>query len=141
MRVFVLRHAKSDWHAGAPDFERPLNDRGRRESLRMADHVRDNAIRPAVVLCSPATRARETLALVSVACDDVRVVDALYGAEADAIRQVVAAVDSSSVMVIGHNPGLSEFVGTDLPTCTLATLDFDGGSVTLVDVVSAKDLA
>ncbi len=106
----------------------------------MADHVRDTALRPDVVLCSPAARARETLALVAVACDDVRVGDALYGAEADEIRDVIAAAGASSVMVVGHNPGLSDFVGIDLPTCTLATVDFDGESVTLVDVVSAKDL-
>lgn len=140
MRVFVLRHAKSDWDAGASDFERPLNDRGRREALRMADHVRENGIRPDVVVCSPAARARETLAVVAVACDDVRVVDALYGAEADDIRDVIAAIDASSVMVVGHDPGLSDFVGTELKTCTLATVDLDGNSVTLVDVVSGKDL-
>ena len=37
MKLWLIRHAKYDWHSGAAtDFERPLNERGERDGPRMA---------------------------------------------------------------------------------------------------------
>jgi phosphohistidine phosphatase len=79
----------------------------------MAEHLASEAIRPALVLCSSARRARETLdALASAMGDevDVRVEDDLYGADAEELLQRLRRVtdDVESCMLIGHNPALHE---------------------------------
>ena len=109
----------------------------------MAEHLVSHEVRPALVLCSSARRARETLdALASAMGDqvDVQVEDALYGADAEdllgRLRDVPDAVDSC--LLIGHDPavhvlavGLAGDGGEDalrqlrlkFPTGALATLD------------------
>lgn len=79
----------------------------------MADHFRRAAIRPQLVLCSSAARARQTLAPISEAvhlADRTRVEDGLYAATAGELLSRVRTVDRqvASVLLIGHNPGLQD---------------------------------
>lgn len=127
--LYLLRHAKSDWGEALNDFDRPLAPRGVRDAGRMAHHFQKQQIRPDVVLCSTARRARETLALLGVTDrdGDVRFVDELYGAEPTDVLAVVRKMPNhaKSVMVVGHNPTLSDLAGEDLPTLGLATIKID----------------
>jgi phosphohistidine phosphatase len=135
--LYVLRHAKSsrsDPTLADPD--RPLAPRGRRESARLAAHLQRERIDPALVLCSSARRARETLAALLPALEgeaELRLEDGLYAAEAGALLERLHAVPAllPSVLLIGHNPGLHELLlhllGPErapqrLPTAALATL-------------------
>ena len=60
--LYVLRHAKSDWGVeGLRDFDRPLNHRGRKAAKAVGSEMADRGIRPDLVICSPAVRAKETL--------------------------------------------------------------------------------
>jgi phosphohistidine phosphatase len=137
--LHLLRHAKSSWaDPGQADRDRPLAPRGRRAARRVAALLEGRAVD--LVLCSPAARTTETLALVRPALGDgtqVLVEEELYGAGA---RQLLARLRllperTSSVLVVGHNPGLQELVvllarDGDLrqrarehfPTAALATL-------------------
>ena len=65
MRLLTLiRHAKSSWdYPGLTDFERPLNDRGRRDAPRMAQRLGRSCKPPLLLLSSPATRAVTTARL------------------------------------------------------------------------------
>jgi phosphohistidine phosphatase len=113
-RLYILRHAKSSWDdAELADHERPLAPRGEQAAARIAEHVRSEEIAPALVLCSTALRARQTLAtLLPVLGGDteIRLEEALYGAGLDdvlaRVREVPEAVPS--VLLIGHNPTLHE---------------------------------
>jgi phosphohistidine phosphatase len=112
--LFLLRHAKSSWDDPTlDDHDRPLAPRGRRAAKRIADHFRSEPVRPALVLCSSARRACETLAELKPALGDqakVLVTDDLYGADADEILNRLREVgqDIASVMIVGHNPGLHD---------------------------------
>src|SRR5436309_2529349 len=60
--LYLLRHAKSSWKdPGLDDHDRPLNKRGRQAAKIMATYLRRSEITPDVVICSTATRAKETL--------------------------------------------------------------------------------
>ena len=60
--LILMRHAKSDWgHAGLADHDRPLNARGTRDAPRMGAWLRGKGHLPDEVLCSTATRTRQTL--------------------------------------------------------------------------------
>ena len=75
--------------------------------------MQDNEIRPALVLCSPARRAQDTLAIVrpGLGADiEVSTDDAIYTFDADDLLERLQSVPSSvdSVMVVGHNPALHD---------------------------------
>jgi phosphohistidine phosphatase len=165
--VVLLRHGKSSWSDSAlADIDRPLAPRGERASRKLAKYIRRKRIQPALVLCSPARRTRQTLKAVEaslVKSCAVEVVPQLYGASAEELLEQLRALPESvsSVMLIGHNPGLHDLAlvlasrGADLPqlerkfpTGALATLAVCGegwkalgpGAAELVDYVVPKQL-
>jgi phosphohistidine phosphatase len=164
-RLFLLRHAKSSWdEPGLADHDRPLAKRGRRASKTIGEHMRVEGIAPALVLCSPSERTRETLKSIDLPAEvEVRVEPELYAASAGELLAVLNRVpdEIGSAMLIGHNPGLQDLalqlagdgaetprVRHKFPTAALATLDFDGrwrelapGVCELVGFVKPKDLA
>ena len=165
-RLYLLRHAKSSWKdASLPDRDRPLAGRGRRASKAIARHLREEDIKPDLVLCSSARRARETLDRLEKAlgASTVQVEDDLYAASATQLLDRVRSVPDSveSVMLIGHNPGLQELalglarasatvdeLAAKYPTAALATLELsasswrelDDGAADLVALVRPRDL-
>lgn len=109
--LYLLRHAKSSWSDPTlADHERPLAPRGLRDAKRIAKHLRGLEVRPALVLCSSATRTRETFELVQPALGDapVQIEEELYAASSDALLERVRALpdEVGSLLLIGHNPGL-----------------------------------
>lgn len=108
----LLRHAKSDWgQSDKRDFDRGVNDRGRRGARLIGAHMRDQGIRWDEILASPAERVRITLAeaLPDAVPDwDER----LYLASPDTIMDVLRGLsdDNDAALVCGHNPGLGEMV-------------------------------
>jgi phosphohistidine phosphatase len=114
-RLIVMRHAKSAWDTPAPsDHERPLSSRGRRDAPRVAKELCKRGWAPELVVSSDATRARETWQRMSDAFDEVeaRLLPELYMAGLDAVRAALGDVPptTSTVMVVGHNPGWEELV-------------------------------
>ena len=138
--LYLLRHAKSSWSDPAlADEERPLAPRGRRDAKRVCEHLERLGIAPALVLCSSARRAVQTLELLQPALGPVTPVliePELYGATAEELLGRLRALpdDVASVLLIGHNPGLQDLAlllasaGAELsrveakfPTSALAT--------------------
>lgn len=106
----LFRHAKSDWDDMAKrDFDRGLNDRGRRGAALMGDHIRKHGIKWDLILASPAVRNRETL-VSAMPGAEVEYDQRLYLASSDTILETIAdhAGDAGTVLVSGHNPGLQE---------------------------------
>jgi phosphohistidine phosphatase len=143
--LLLLRHAKSSWDDPAlDDHARPLTPRGVRAARRIAEYLQDQHIRPELVLCSSARRTEQTLEELQPALEDameVQIADELYGASSNAILRRLRTIDVvavSSVLVVGHNPGLED-LASDLagdgdpsalaqlrakfPTAALAILD------------------
>lgn len=130
--LFLLRHAKSSWKdASVPDFERPLNERGRRAAPLMGKFMRQQKLQPDLILCSPAERARQTIALVGKAAAfkaELRYDERIYAASVSRLRAVVSQIDESAskVLLVGHNPGMEELLESlagevhHMPTAALA---------------------
>ena len=144
-RLLLLRHAKSAYPAGAADIDRPLGERGRKAAPLMGAYIAREGLKPEHAMVSPARRTQETWEAVRAELDDtpMETVPSIYEASAgrilDAIRS--APAEATSLLVIGHNPGLGDLalrlVGEgpkDLqrelrekfPTAALAVLEFDG---------------
>ena len=146
LRLLVLRHAKSDWNRpGTPDFDRPLNARGKATAPLVGRHMKANGLVPRKAFCSSALRARETLAAVMVAIGadaEIRFSDALYEADPEELMGFVRANGgaASPLLVVGHNPTMRDFayallardqralaaeMSLTFPTAALAVLDTD----------------
>lgn len=119
LRLWLLRHAKSAWDdPDLDDFARPLSPRGRKACRRLARHMTERGIRPDLVLCSPATRTRQTWERLEKRLSQgpqdavkVRLEPSLYMAEPATLLALTRAIPTTcrDVLLIGHNPGLEEF--------------------------------
>ena len=131
--LHLLRHTKSDWSdTSSDDFARPLSRRGKRARKAIARHVAGWQVD--LVVCSPAARAKATAKpLLQVLGCPVRYDDTVYAADADDLLVITRGLpyDTSSVMVVGHNPSMEDFTellcGTSprYPTGALGTLELD----------------
>jgi phosphohistidine phosphatase len=142
--LLLLRHAKSDYPPGVADHDRPLAGRGIRQARLAGDWLRAHAPAVDAVLCSTATRTRETLAQTLIDAP-VQYVDGLYGARPgeviDEINRVPSRFDEQveTLLVIGHEPamsqvalglaiseesdsGVAEDIATKFPTSAIAVL-------------------
>jgi phosphohistidine phosphatase len=133
--LVVVRHAKSDWHNDLPDDERPLAPRGRREAPGIGPWVATHAGDVDLVICSTATRARETLALSGLAASEVRHDERVYAASYQDLMSVLDELPDKvgTAALVGHNPGLSDLVRVltgepvELKTSAVAVLTWRGG--------------
>jgi phosphohistidine phosphatase len=142
--LYVLRHAKSDWgDESLRDFDRPLNERGRKAAKAMGREMHERGIEPDLVLSSPAVRAKQTLERVQEgfgqdfeAVEDRRIYAAQPNTLIDLVRSAPAG--ANRLMVVGHNPGLQQLVlaltedgdlrdeaAEKYPTAALAEISFD----------------
>ena len=111
-RLYLLRHAKSSWgNPDLADFDRPLARRGERAAAVIATYLEQARVRPDIVLCSPAVRARQSCEVVCRAFPEpCRIVylQEIYGADGHELLAILRNVelDRRNILLIGHNPGL-----------------------------------
>jgi phosphohistidine phosphatase len=130
--LLVVRHAKSSWDiTDLNDFERPLNDRGKKDAPQMAKRLIDKNIPVDAFVSSPAKRAKKTAELFCETYgkseEAIVYVSKLYHAPVEVFYEVVDGLYDSfnTVAIFSHNPGITEFVNTltdevnidNLPTC------------------------
>jgi phosphohistidine phosphatase len=129
--LLIIRHAKSSWDpAILNDFDRPLNERGKRDAAEMAKRLNRKKIRIDLFIASPAKRAKKTaIAFIEEYGRDekeILFIPALYHAPVQTFLEVITGVEDnySSIAVFSHNPGITAFVNTlthvqldNMPTC------------------------
>ncbi|OYN75134.1 SixA phosphatase family protein [Mycolicibacterium sphagni] len=103
-----MRHAKSDYPNGVPDHDRPLAARGIREASLAGDWLRANVPAIDLVLCSSATRTRQTLDRTQISAP-ATYSERLYGATAGTMIDEINNVDDdvATLLVVGHEPTMS----------------------------------
>jgi phosphohistidine phosphatase len=165
--LVLLRHAKAETPGDGPDFQRKLSEKGQADADAAGSWLADEGLRPDLVICSPATRTRQTWHGVAVglaqadpdgAAPEVHYEQDLYDGGRTEIIDLVRAVsdEMGTVLVIGHNPSVSDvsvllrsdredadFEG--LKTCGLAVHRMEGswsatepGSMELVERHTAR---
>lgn len=130
--VILVRHAKSSWdNADLSDFDRPLNDRGKKDAPEMAHRLKKHKIVIDAFISSPAKRAKKTAELfikeLGKEEDDIIFIDDLYHAAPSVFQSVIAKAHDTfnCIAIFSHNPGITEFANTltneirtdNIPTC------------------------
>lgn len=136
-KLLLLRHAKSDKHVyGMADFERPLNNRGKKAAALIGSFLGKKRIQPDVVISSPAERARQTATLATEAAEikaELRFDERIYEATASQLMNLINQIEESAeiALLVGHNPGF-EHLQSDLtrhvhhlPTAALVLLNLN----------------
>lgn len=135
-KIFIVRHAKSDWDNNLIDFERPLNERGHRDAPIMAERIKAIGERPDLIISSPAMRAKTTAKyfaeVFNYPSDCIKYHHEIYDVgqrfTIDMLTKLSPKIES--VMVFGHNPDHShlatylsnENIG-NMPTCAVVGVE------------------
>ena len=153
MKILTLvRHAKSSWnHPDLSDRQRPLNARGERNAPDMGQRIVAHGIRPSLIITSPATRAWTTAKIIAAEigypAEFLQREDSLYLASLDDLLDTVVAQDAgfNNLMVVGHNPGMTEFANflipgltNNLPTAGVVSVQIDQDDWTLYQQPKAE---
>lgn len=138
-----MRHAKSSWNnPGLKDFDRPLNNRGKRDAPRMGRYLKELQLVPDQIFSSPAARAKATILNVIKELDipesSIKWNEDLYFKGPEAYIKAISSADDSSeiVMTVGHNPMTEDAIDTlsagssnkAIKTATIACFEFEADS-------------
>ena len=114
--LLILRHAKSSWKdESLDDHDRPLNERGKQEALRMGKLLLEEQLVPDLILSSDAKRCRRTIEKVSAACGyrgETLLCGELYLANPATYLRALSRLteQAAGVLLVGHNPGLEQLL-------------------------------
>lgn len=147
-----MRHGKSSWaEPGQLDFDRPLKNRGMKESAFVSGELVKNGIQPDLIISSPANRAKSTATLVAKELDypleNIQFEEVIYGAGLYDILKLVAQTPDSAniIMLFGHNPTFTDVANHfgmlmfNLPTCGCVGFDLDIEHWNEVNTASVSD--
>ena len=101
-RLGLLRHAKSDWDdIGQRDFDRGLNDRGRKGARLIGEHIAAHGVPFDLVLASPAERVKATL-IEAMPDKPVRYDPRIYLADVETLLERVGRKDNRPLLKQGN---------------------------------------
>lgn len=111
----LVRHAHAEWPAWrGRDFDRPLTDRGVGDAHATGRAIRNAGLLPVCIIASAARRTEQTARILmghlQLPDAALQLLDSLYNAEAAALQGALAAAaaDGALVVLVAHNPGISE---------------------------------
>jgi phosphohistidine phosphatase len=146
-RLTLLRHAKSSWADDRlADQDRPLSKRGFADAPVMAERLVARGLKPELILSSPAERARQTAEFVASAfrpsSPAIRQDPAIYLATPGELLRVLAAVSDqiNELVLVGHNPGMTELANLMLPDLALTNLPTAGAVAIDCDTDSWREI-
>jgi len=160
MNIYILRHASAGVRRINPtlDRKRPLDKEGKRQCLQLAHVLNAMKLHFDVIVSSPLKRSMQTASLVGTETGyEAQIVPSAALAPDATFSQFLKLIKESAeyenILLVGHNPNLSGFVGSLLMTpgsatqaapdggnglvavrlrkCSLARLNFAGGLATL----------
>ncbi len=138
--LYLVRHAKSSWKdQSLSDQQRPLNKRGHSSALAMGERLKLNDVEVERLISSPALRALTTAHYLADAInydhDRIQIDSDMYFSGIDRMLSLVRNCDPeiNTLMLVGHNPDMTAFLNflcgyhtSNMPTCSIATIEFDG---------------
>jgi phosphohistidine phosphatase len=148
-KLFIIRHGKSSWESIVSDIDRPLTDRGVKNSYEMAAMLSNHGLVPEMVISSPAIRALHTAVIMTWSWElndrNLLVRKSLYLPEIEDIAETLSELDEAvaSVAIFGHNPGFTQFANRflepqvdNVPTAgaVVVTMELDAGN----DIFNAR---
>lgn len=137
--ILIMRHGKAvPGEGNVADIDRPLAPRGQEDVAKVAAYLGKRSLTPQRIFSSSSQRTTETTRIIvnvlGIPKSSVQFSDKLYLAPASTYLSFLSTLDDdiSSVMIVGHNPGVSHCVShltediVDLKTSAVAHITFKG---------------
>jgi len=113
-KLYIIRHAKSSWKdTTLSDFDRPLNKRGKHNSIFMGEFLASKGVKPDIILSSSAKRAYATAKNIAKTLgyskQKIHFTTELYEASIATLIELIQSIDNKhkTAFIIGHNPTLN----------------------------------
>ena len=136
-KLIILRHAKSSWdYPELSDYERPLNSRGNKDAEMMSLKLSERLDHIDCAISSSSKRTELTYEYFKnkINFKSELFTHELYHASSKKIISIIKNThsDINSLMVLGHNPGLTDIVNLltnyhlyNLPTTGIIIIKFN----------------
>lgn len=115
MLLHLLRHAEAEPYQ-VDDFSRSLTEKGSKQARRIGCFMKEQCLRPDVILTSPVLRARQTAEVVSKLLGKVDLTEvpwAACGMNPDAaLTELSGFAKLDSVLLVGHEPDFSLLIAS-----------------------------
>jgi phosphohistidine phosphatase len=113
--LVLVRHGKSSWDLDVDDHERPLSGRGRRDAEAIGRWLSERSLRADLVLCSTATRTRQTWEYAmagGATAGEVQYLREIYHAWVPELLALIRDIpdEIQTLLVLGHAPGIPDLV-------------------------------
>lgn len=159
-KLFIIRHAKSDWgDENLDDFDRPLNEKGIKDCALVGKYLKQKNEKIDIILSSPALRAHTTAKLLAKELDfnkNIMQNQYIYEPFVAAIQELISYIhdDNDTAILVGHNPGVSTLAymlcdsREELKTASIVEISFSCDSwmdvnknnATFISYTKPKDL-
>lgn len=137
--LYIVRHAKSSWDfPELPDAERPLLEKGKKRTRYIIQYLLDNKVNVDLIMSSHAVRAMETARIIAHSLNynesRIQVSRSIYHGDDESYFDLLYDLSDSisSVMIVGHNPAMTNFANRLLsepidwlPTSAVVRVDFN----------------
>jgi len=137
--LHIVRHGKSTWDLPEiDDFDRPLTNRGISNNILIASRFAARFGDVDQITTSPATRAITTAISFArqsgISLEKIKLDSRFYFSGVDVILEFIRTTPDNinSLMIIGHNPDLSELanyfvplIADEMPTSSIVSLRFN----------------
>ncbi len=113
-QIYILRHAQKDTRSKQADIDVPLTNEGKEQARNLGKYLKNQAVNPGVIMSSDALRTRQTAENLLQGWErdqEVIFLRELYFNTAGGILTLVQQLDDlvTSVLLVGHNPGIHQF--------------------------------
>ena len=118
MELYILRHGKAEPYGNRypSDSVRPLTSRGKRRTKRSAKGMKAANVNVDLIVSSPLLRARQTAEIVHEGLGIAEPIEFSDTLAAGNVGGILSAIDArsslSGLMLVGHEPTLSELIST-----------------------------
>jgi phosphohistidine phosphatase len=144
----LVRHAQAaPKSANVADFDRPLTRGGQAEANALARELLGRQVMPDLLLSSSAQRAKETTEILArglgIPSERISYEECLYlGPPAKILRAAQSAAPQvGQLVIVGHNPGLSELAKSLAPRAGLTDLDTAAACSMTFDVQAWREIS
>ncbi len=141
MLVSFLRHAEAE-DIATSDFDRALTAKGLEQADKVGVFCARFGLVPDVILSSPLVRAEQTARCVAKRLGGAEVVIERWiasgmGAE-NFFEEIAAYAKMTSVIVVGHEPDLSETISASLGVTSATAIQVRKASLTMIDLRAVR---
>jgi len=135
--LYLLRHAEAEPHR-PDDFSRQLTETGIKQARRVGCFMKEQCLRPDLILSSPVVRARETAEIVGKLLGKVDLIEVPWAACGMGPERALAELEAhnrfKSILLVGHEPDFSALIAA---LTGLRQVWSDGEHPDILDAVDA----